>query len=57
MPRSRVASLWQAFTYVKTRRKIAEPNEGFTQQLIDFDVQLFGQPSIQLSEFEYSPED
>jgi len=44
--------LKQALVYVKQRRPVIFPNEGFLRKLITSETALFGQPSISLSEIE-----
>ncbi|KAK8762762.1 hypothetical protein V5799_025972 [Amblyomma americanum] len=42
--------LRDAFRYLKSRRPIVHPNNGFFQQLIDYEVLLFGNSSVEMVE-------
>ena len=38
-------------------REVVEPNEGFAAQLVEFEKELRGENSMQVDDFEFSPED
>lgn len=40
--------LRDAFRYLKSRRPVVHPNNGFFRQLIDYEVQIFGSASVQM---------
>ena len=44
-------NLREAFLHVKSKREQIGPNEGFMKKLIEFDIQLFGKKSFDLSEY------
>lgn len=42
--------LRDAFRYIKARRPVVHPNNGFFKQLIDYETQLFGSASVEMVE-------
>ncbi|CAN7983430.1 unnamed protein product [Ixodes hexagonus] len=42
--------LRDAFRYIKARRPVVHPNNGFFKQLIDYEKQLFGSASVEMVE-------
>lgn len=46
-------SLRCSYDHVKAIRPFIQPNEGFMQQLIDFERRLFGSTSVCITEFDY----
>ncbi|XP_050035477.1 dual specificity protein phosphatase 18 [Dermacentor andersoni] len=42
--------LRDAFRYLKSRRPVVHPNNGFFRQLIDYEIQLFGNSSVEMVE-------
>lgn len=53
MMRTQRHSLRQSFDLVKAIRPFVQPNEGFMQQLIDYEYELFGSNSVSLTDFDY----
>ena len=41
-------SLLHAYTYVKTKRPVIRPNNGFFRQLIDYEKKLFGRTTVKM---------
>ena len=46
-------SLRSSYDAVKAIRPFVQPNEGFMQQLIDYEQQLFGSSSVAIHDFDY----
>jgi protein-tyrosine phosphatase len=49
-------SLEKSLKFIKEKREVIFPNEGFMSQLIEFEKELFGKNSISLDEFLLDPE-
>ena len=41
-------SLREAFRFVRSKRKIIRPNNGFFQQLIDYERSLYGRTTVEM---------
>lgn len=41
-------SLLQAYLFVKSKRPVIRPNNGFFRQLIDFERRLFGKTTVKM---------
>jgi protein-tyrosine phosphatase len=50
-------SLKQAYNHIKAVRPIIRPNHGFWQQLIDYELRLFGSNTVQMAESRWGPEE
>jgi protein-tyrosine phosphatase len=49
-------SLEKSLKFIKNKREIIFPNEGFMSQLIEYEKELFGKNSISLEDFLLDPE-